>query len=101
MIKISIPYDITLIWSTKLYLFLFRCISSLELNTQTKSNIHESTTQTILNNIELRIDALAHVYLQLSNDCRYTNKFESKSRSIQIGIHHRMKDIRIDCNEIL
>ncbi len=31
--------------------------------------------QTIKNNIEFEIDACAHVYLQLANDCRYIEKF--------------------------
>jgi hypothetical protein len=70
MIKISVPNDITFVCSTRLYLFLYRYISSLNFNDgqiQTVSN----EPKTIKNTIDFEIDTCAHIYLQLSNDARY------------------------------
>jgi hypothetical protein len=78
MIKISIPNDVTLVWSTKLHLFLYRLLLSLQVNDekmQTLSNDNNKKTETIVNHIEFEIDTCAHVYLQLSNDCRYIQSF--------------------------
>jgi hypothetical protein len=68
-----IPNDITLVWSTKLHLFLYRYILSLKLNDQKKQIISNESdnTHTGVNNIEFEIETCAHVHIQLSNDYRY------------------------------
>ncbi|CAF1097053.1 unnamed protein product, partial [Rotaria sordida] len=73
-IKISIPYDITLVLSAKFYLFVYRFISSLKSNddkiTRVSNKDDNNKTQTIANDIEFKVDKCAHIYLQLSNECR-------------------------------
>ena len=51
----------TLVWSTKFHLFLYRFISSLKFSDNNEKNSK---------NIEFEIDKSAHIYLQLATDCR-------------------------------
>lgn len=64
----------TLVWSTKLHLFLYRLQVSLKSNNkniETPSNDDNNQSEPMKNNIQFEVEAYAHVYLQLSNDCRY------------------------------
>ncbi|CAF0759960.1 unnamed protein product [Adineta ricciae] len=76
MIKISIPYDITISWSTKLHLFLYRFVSLLKSISEKTKTVPSGTTdnsdplQTTKSNITFEIETCAHVYLHLSSDCR-------------------------------
>ncbi len=52
---------------------MYRLTSSLEINDekiQIVSNDNNNKIETIKNNIEFEVDTCAHVYLQLSDDCR-------------------------------
>ncbi|CAF4617966.1 unnamed protein product, partial [Rotaria sp. Silwood2] len=78
-IKISLPHDLTFVLSTKLYLFLYRCISSFKFNngkTTTVSNSDDNNNKSkkIANDIEFKVDKCARIHLQLSTDCRYIEK---------------------------
>ena len=69
------PYDTTIVWSTKLHLFIYRLILSLRSNDDnlnSSSNIDHTTTSTkTFKTIEFEFENCARVYLQLANDCRY------------------------------
>lgn len=72
--KISVSNDMTFIWSTKLHLFLYRLRAALK-STEKKNEMLVNQTETTRNNIQFEIDACAHVYIQLSTDCRYIENF--------------------------
>lgn len=78
-IRISIPYDMTLVWSTKLHLFLYRYVSSLKSSApmaRTGANDNQTAAPSKAQ-FEFEIDACAHVYIQLSSDSRYVPRWNT------------------------
>ncbi|UJR27464.1 hypothetical protein I4U23_008751 [Adineta vaga] len=107
-IKISIPHDITLVWSTKLHLFLYRYVASLksyeekipsESNT---TNDNDNTLRTSKNNIQFEIDACAHVYLQLSNDYRiHLELHQFSARLIRQRLYDNVIQMEMKCSQLM
>ncbi|CAF1319950.1 unnamed protein product [Adineta steineri] len=104
-IKITVSHDMILVWSTKLHLFLYRFMSSLKLNNEkmkTVSNDNESNKQTTKNNIEFNVDAFAHVYLQLSNDCKIHLKFHQfSSQFIRQHSFDNETQMQLKCSQLI
>ncbi|CAF1993052.1 unnamed protein product [Rotaria magnacalcarata] len=103
-IKVSIPHDITLLLSTKLYLFLYRILSSLKFSggkIKTVTNDDNSNIQSVPSNIEFNIERSTHVCLQLSNDSRIKLELQKfSSRLIRNNLIDNVTQMQLKCSQL-
>ncbi|CAF0826292.1 unnamed protein product [Rotaria sp. Silwood1] len=104
-IKISVPHDLTFVLSTKLYLFLYRYISSLKFNndktTIVSNNDDNNKNQTIANDIEFKVDKCAHIHLQLSTDSRILLELHQfSSRFVRNSLIDNETQMQLKCSQL-
>ena len=74
--KITVSQNLKLVWSTKLHLFLYRFVSSLNFSDRNASTKRKDKllSAPVSKTFEFAVDACANVCLQLSADCRYYSR---------------------------